>query len=923
MQLAQLLVAFGVDVSEVQQGLDEVSGRFRDVGRQMTQVGGILTAAVTAPLVGVGAASIKLAGDMEQAQIAFTTMLGSAERAGAFLEELQDFAAHTPFEFTGLQNASRQLLAFGFQAEEIIPMMTSIGDAVSGLGGGEFEIQRVVRALGQMQAKGKTSAQEMMQLAELGIPAWQYLADAIGTTVPEAMKRAEQGAIDSRTTIDAVLQGMNSNFGGMMEEQSQTLLGLWSTFKDEATLALTDLGMALLPAIKQLLQGLFPVIEAVGRLVEMFTSLPAPVQQVILVGLAVAAALGPFLVVAGSILSAVGTLLPVLGALVGAIGAIAAPVAIAVAAIAALVAGVVLLYQRNEEFRSFVLAAWEAIKNGVATAIDTIQQLWTEYGDEFLAAVRQTWDAIKAVYGTQLAAIRAAIEGFVAVVKELWDAFGREIFETVRAIWGEIFETILHYAGLIQELWDEHGAAVLEIIGGHLAALKELVDSLLEPIRQGWELWGDEILTIVGALWDQVKNIFATAMGIIREGVGLVLAAIRMDWGDFSDHLQGLARVLWDGIMATGKNFQTVFVALVQGIWDAVKAVFTKAMDEIKGKVEAFTDAVIAPFQRLRDVVVGHSIVPEMWDAIAAEFDRGTAETGAILEAGTEDMIGMWQEAFDGILGSARDWLNELGGIFGQGFGDWLGKAGDFLGKLDGAFGGGFGGLLDRAGDFVGNMGKSLIGGLGLEGVFGSVSKFISGPWGAAIMGALDLFGIDVNKAISAIADGAVKALGVIGEGVGAAAGAIGDAVGSLAGGVADVVGGIGSALGSLVGIGGKSEAEKIASAATYDAAMAAAVAAYQAQHGGETPTTFEQLGQTSYKLPEVVTVPVDQYAAFRVPVDADLAAAQLAYAMGTGPNPFAAPQKVVLEIDGREVGSAVMPYVVDDARLKAGLNET
>ena len=53
-------------------------------------------------------------------------------------------------------------------------MMEAIGNAVSGLGGGAVEIERVVRALGQMQAKGKVTAEEMMRLAELGIPVLGY-----------------------------------------------------------------------------------------------------------------------------------------------------------------------------------------------------------------------------------------------------------------------------------------------------------------------------------------------------------------------------------------------------------------------------------------------------------------------------------------------------------------------------------------------------------------------------------------------------------------------------------------------------------------------------------------------------------------------------------------------------------------------------
>ena len=104
--------------------------------------------------------------------------------------------------------------------------LTAVGDAVAGLGGNPEVMDRVITALGQIKAKGKTTAEEMMQLTEAGIPAWQLLADAIGMSIPEAMAQVTAGAIDADTVIGAVTTGMNAKFGGMMEKQSHTFGGL-------------------------------------------------------------------------------------------------------------------------------------------------------------------------------------------------------------------------------------------------------------------------------------------------------------------------------------------------------------------------------------------------------------------------------------------------------------------------------------------------------------------------------------------------------------------------------------------------------------------------------------------------------------------------------------------------------------------------
>lgn len=189
-------------------------------------------AALAAGAAAVGVSSVKAAGKMEQLEIAFTTMLGSADKAKTMLNELQDFAQATPFDLESVTNGSRRLLAMGFAAEQIIPVMTAVGDAASGLGLQADGIDRITLAMGQMAAKGKVSAEEIRQLAEAGIPAWKFISDSLGITIPEAMKKAEQSQISAAQGLNAIVAGMNNKFGGMMEAQSKTIDGMWSNLMD-------------------------------------------------------------------------------------------------------------------------------------------------------------------------------------------------------------------------------------------------------------------------------------------------------------------------------------------------------------------------------------------------------------------------------------------------------------------------------------------------------------------------------------------------------------------------------------------------------------------------------------------------------------------------------------------------------------------
>lgn len=278
---------------------DRATGKFTKFIKSFDGAAGKIAAAGTvmsgfsAGITALAVGAVKAAGAFEQTKIGFTTMLGSAEKANAFLQEMQDFAAKTPFEFPDLIEGSRRLLAMGFSAQQVKPMLTAVGDAAAGLGVGAEGIQRITLALGQMQAKGKVSAQEMNQLAEAGINAWQFLADKMGTTVAEVQAKSERGMLDAASSISTIVEGMGKKFGGMMEAQSKTFLGQISTLKDEFGFIMRDFGTALMPVAQaglQALQALLPVVRSVGKA---FAEAGPVTKGFVVSVVAIGAALGP------------------------------------------------------------------------------------------------------------------------------------------------------------------------------------------------------------------------------------------------------------------------------------------------------------------------------------------------------------------------------------------------------------------------------------------------------------------------------------------------------------------------------------------------------------------------------------------------------------------------------------------------------
>lgn len=317
-------------------------------------------AGVGVALGALGVASVKAAGQMEQTRIAFTTLLKDGEKAKSFLSELEKFAASTPFELPGVLDASKRLLAFGFSAEQVIPILTAVGDSAAALGIGEEGIQRLTLAIGQMQAKGKVSAEEMLQLAEAGVPAWEMLANKIGTDIPTAMDKASKGQISAAEGIQAVISGMNSKFGGMMEQQAQTVNGIMSNIQDSVTQSMVVIGDKIIEAfdIKPKLKG---AQDALGEFTEKVKSIGlADAIREIPSGFA-----GSMAVIAGA---ALGVAIPAIVALVGTMGTLAVGAGIIsapVIALGAAVGGVAYAMFENWDWLS---EQWDMLCNAMSLA---------------------------------------------------------------------------------------------------------------------------------------------------------------------------------------------------------------------------------------------------------------------------------------------------------------------------------------------------------------------------------------------------------------------------------------------------------------------------------------------------------------------------------------------------------------------------
>lgn len=208
-------------------------------------------ASLTAQLKQGSVAVFEYSQRLEGTQTGFSTLLGNAGRAKTFLAELERFTEkETPFEFLPMTGLAQRLRGANVETKELIPLMRDLGNVISATGDTSVErLTGINTAISQIISKGRLSAEEMEQLAERGVPAWQILSEATGKPVAELRKLSEEGKITSNVMIAALQQIARQKWGDAMRKQSETFRGSFTTIKD---IILRDSADAFEPVYKQI-----------------------------------------------------------------------------------------------------------------------------------------------------------------------------------------------------------------------------------------------------------------------------------------------------------------------------------------------------------------------------------------------------------------------------------------------------------------------------------------------------------------------------------------------------------------------------------------------------------------------------------------------------------------------------------------------
>lgn len=235
---------------------------------------------------GATAGIIAITSEFQRANITLTQMLGSAQAARETLSDLKDLSQKQPFAFTDLQQLTTLLGAFGFKGKELLDVVRSIADAASSVGGTVEKLNQIGLAIGQIKVKGRLNAEELnKQLGEAGIPASQYIADALSRqqkksfTSGDVLKLAEKQRLDAEAGIEAILSGINRKSGGLGKSVAEQVYSAqFQKLLDQVKFIAAELGNALDPAIKATVSNLQTMVNWIGQAVKGFAALSPEVR---------------------------------------------------------------------------------------------------------------------------------------------------------------------------------------------------------------------------------------------------------------------------------------------------------------------------------------------------------------------------------------------------------------------------------------------------------------------------------------------------------------------------------------------------------------------------------------------------------------------------------------------------------------------
>lgn len=645
----------------------------------------------------------------ETVTTALTTLDGSAKAAADEMRQLNAFAAKTPFKTLDIDTAAEQLQGFGYQASQVIPTITAIGDALGSVGKETpAELDSVVQIFGKIKTEGKVTAMTMNELAVHGINGWQALADATGKNIPELKNMVSKGLLPASDAVNDLTRGieMNPLYKGGMAKASGTFTGLLSTLLSNWNQVISAFGTPIIKELEGHLNNIGTVLAApsfqdfagsVGReIVSVFKEISTTAEHAAIYVRNVFRTLNltEFRLAWIDVKAAIREV----GQAFDVVGTKLRPVAADVDPLASIIAGFA--------------------KGGLHILTGA---LWKTY--EGLSAVAVLFQSGKGPLEDFVHATKTAGDTIAATGKSLARDFGPSLQNIGKLLGGELKRELKDAGDLAKQLGGWFVTSVVPALKQAEPGFSALAKTMLTTVIPG-------LISLRATIFDVTEHGFKTFGPMVEKIIPPLISFAGIVAKDLSEGLKFIMPYVLDAAKAIG--------SFADEIMDRVAPIIKGWIDDARPRISEFMSWWKSAWPVISEVLKG------VWDEIVGVVKIAWAVVSGVIKIGLDLLSGNWSQAWN-------DLKDMLSGVW-DGIKTFVGGGIQIVIALFKKDWADISGLVSAPFHDAWNT---------VSGIFGSIGKGINDLKGGNITGALHDFHVPGFASGTSYAPGG---LGIVGE---------------------------------------------------------------------------------------------------------------------------------------------------------------
>ena len=205
MAVSDLNITIAARFKEFDRSMRQIENRMRRSAETISGIADGMMMSITAPILAIGATSIKAAGDMQALELALETTMKNAgystEQARIELEKLRQVALAPGIDLEQAIQGSIRLQSVGFSAEQARKTVQELANAVASTGGTAENLESVTRQFAQMSAKGNILNEDLTIIKENMPGLNKVMMDTFGVVTAEGLRKAGVSADEFITKI--------------------------------------------------------------------------------------------------------------------------------------------------------------------------------------------------------------------------------------------------------------------------------------------------------------------------------------------------------------------------------------------------------------------------------------------------------------------------------------------------------------------------------------------------------------------------------------------------------------------------------------------------------------------------------------------------------------------------------------------------